>query len=88
MKNKRLLAGPYLFWSVSFVVIPLLVIVAVSFFHSSVIFEYGNLLDSGISAGNDPEPETGKPDKFYCAGLYSANVDELSSPYTGMADIA
>ena len=56
--------------------------------HSSVIFEYGNLLDSGISAGNDPESETGKPDKFYCAGLYSANVDELSSPYTGMADIA
>lgn len=27
MKNKRYLAGPYLFWSVSFVVIPLLVIV-------------------------------------------------------------
>ena len=46
------------------------------------------MLDSGIAAGNDPEPETGKPDKFYCAGLYSANVDELSSPYTGMADIA
>lgn len=46
------------------------------------------MLDSGISAGDDPEPETGKPDKFYCADLYSANVDELSSPYTGMADIA
>ena len=26
MKNKRCLAGPYLFWSVSFVVIPLLVV--------------------------------------------------------------
>ena len=35
------------------------------------------MLDSGISAGDDPEPETGKPDKFYCADLYSANVDEL-----------
>ena len=113
MKNKRLLAGPYLFWSVSFVVIPLLVIVYYaftsdegSFTFSNLAqittpenlkhlacpffchFEYGNLLDSGISAGNDPESETGKPDKFYCAGLYSANVDELSSPYTGMADIA
>ena len=31
MKNKRLLAGPYLFWSVSFVVIPLLVIVYYAF---------------------------------------------------------
>ena len=113
MKNKRLLAGPYLFWSVSFVVIPLLVIVYYAFTSDEgsftfsnlaqittpenlkalgmsilLIFEYGNLLDSGISAGNDPEPETGKPDKFYCADLYSANVDELSSPYTGMADIA
>ena len=26
MKNKRYLAGPYLFWSISFVVIPLLVV--------------------------------------------------------------
>ena len=31
MKNKRLLAGPYLFWAVSFVVIPLLVIVYYAF---------------------------------------------------------
>lgn len=31
MKNKRYLAGPYLFWSVSFVVIPLLVIVYYAF---------------------------------------------------------
>lgn len=31
LKNKRLLAGPYLFWSVSFVVIPLLVIVYYAF---------------------------------------------------------
>ena len=26
LKNKRYLAGPYLFWSISFVVIPLLVV--------------------------------------------------------------
>ena len=31
LKNKRLLAGPYLFWAVSFVVIPLLVIVYYAF---------------------------------------------------------
>ena len=31
MKNKRILAGPYLLWSVSFVVIPLLVIVYYAF---------------------------------------------------------
>lgn len=31
LKNKRYLAGPYLFWSVSFVVIPLLVIVYYAF---------------------------------------------------------
>ena len=31
MKSKRLLAGPYLFWSVSFVIIPLLVIVYYAF---------------------------------------------------------
>ena len=27
MKSKRLLAGPYLFWAVSFIIIPLLMIV-------------------------------------------------------------
>ena len=109
MKNKRLLAGPYLFWSVSFVVIPLLVIVYYAFTSDEGSFTFSNLaqittpenlkalgmsiLLSFLSTAiclilAYPEPETGKPDKFYCADLYSANVDELSSPYTGMADIA
>ena len=43
MKNKRMLAGPYLFWSVSFVVIPLLVIVYYSFTSDEVTFTFSNL---------------------------------------------
>ena len=114
MKNKRLLAGPYLFWSVSFVVIPLLVIVYYAFTSDEGSFTFSNLaqittpenlkalgmsiLLSFLSTAiclilayplaMILSQKTGKPDKFYCAGLYSADVDELSSPYTGMADIA
>mgnify|MGYP003169580893 CR=1 FL=1 len=43
MKNKRLLAGPYLFWSVSFVVIPLLVIVYYAFTSDEGSFTFSNL---------------------------------------------
>lgn len=43
MKNKRLLAGPYLFWSVSFVVIPLLVIVYYAFTSDEGTFTFSNL---------------------------------------------
>ena len=54
MKNKRLLAGPYLFWSVSFVVIPLLVIVYYAFTSdegSIYIFQSGTDHDTGESEG-------------------------------------
>ena len=43
MKNKRLLAGPYLFWSASFVVIPLLVIVYYAFTSDEGTFTFSNL---------------------------------------------
>ena len=43
MKSKRLLAGPYLFWSVSFVVIPLLVIVYYAFTNDEGGFTFSNL---------------------------------------------
>lgn len=43
MKNKRILAGPYLFWSVSFVVIPLLVIVYYAFTSDERTFTFSNL---------------------------------------------
>ena len=43
MKNKRLLAGPYLFWSVSFVVIPLQVIVYYAFTTDEGGFTFANL---------------------------------------------
>ena len=43
MKNKRMLAGPYLFWSVSFVVIPLLVIVYYAFTSDEGTFTFSNL---------------------------------------------
>ncbi len=43
MKNKRYLAGPYLFWSVSFVVIPLLVIVYYAFTNDEGGFTFANL---------------------------------------------
>ena len=114
MKNKRMLAGPYLFWSVSFVVIPLLVIVYYAFTSDEGTFTFSNLAQittpenlkalgmslllsflstlicsgSCVSTCNDPEPETGQSDKFYCSDFYSTDVDELSSPYTGMADTA
>ena len=110
MKNKRMLAGPYLFWSVSFVVIPLLVIVYYAFTSDEGTFTFSNLAQittpenlkalgmslllsfdlsgSCVSTCNDPEPETGQSDKFYCSDFYFTDVDELSSPYTGMADTA
>ncbi|MBS5334772.1 MAG: ABC transporter permease [Firmicutes bacterium] len=43
MKNKRMLAGPYLFWAVSFVVIPLLVIVYYAFTSDDGSFTFANL---------------------------------------------
>lgn len=43
LKNKRYLAGPYLFWSVSFVVIPLLVIVYYAFTNDEGAFTFANL---------------------------------------------
>lgn len=43
MKNKRYLAGPYLFWAVSFVVIPLLVIVYYAFTNDEGGFTFANL---------------------------------------------
>ena len=43
LKSKRLLAGPYLFWSVSFVVIPLLVIVYYAFTNDEGGFTFSNL---------------------------------------------
>lgn len=45
MKNKRYLAGPYLFWSVSFVVIPLLVIVYYAFTSDEGGFTLVNLAE-------------------------------------------
>ena len=50
MKNKRLLAGPYLFWSLSFVVIPLLVIVYYAFTSDG-----GELTFSNLSEITTPE---------------------------------
>lgn len=43
MKNKRFLAGPYLFWAVSFVVIPLLVVVYYAFTSDEGEFTFSNL---------------------------------------------
>lgn len=43
--NKRLLAGPYLFWSVAFVVIPLLVIVYYAFTTDTGAFTFANLAE-------------------------------------------
>lgn len=45
MKNKRYLAGPYLFWSVSFVVIPLLVIIYYAFTTDEGAFTFANLAE-------------------------------------------
>lgn len=43
MKNKRILAGPYLFWAVSFVVIPLLMIVYYGLTDTTGAFTLANL---------------------------------------------
>lgn len=43
MKNKRLLAGPYLFWSVSFVVIPLLMIFYYGLTNEDAAFTLSNI---------------------------------------------
>ncbi len=43
LKNKKLLAGPYLFWSVAFVVIPLLMIVYYGLTDTSGAFTWDNI---------------------------------------------
>ncbi|SHJ75620.1 ABC transporter permease [Hespellia stercorisuis] len=43
MKNKKLLAGPYLFWAVSFIIIPLLMIVYYGMTDSKGHFTWSNL---------------------------------------------
>ncbi len=45
MANKRYLAGPYLFWSVSFVIIPLLVVVYYAFTTDEGSFTFANLAE-------------------------------------------
>ena len=50
MKNKRFLAGPYLFWSVSFVVIPLLMI-----FYYGMTNENGSFTWENIAKLTMPE---------------------------------
>lgn len=45
MTNKRYLAGPYLFWSVSFVIIPLLVVVYYAFTTDEGSFTFANLAE-------------------------------------------
>lgn len=43
MKSKKLLAGPYLFWAISFIIIPLLVIVYYGLTDSNYSFTFANL---------------------------------------------
>lgn len=43
MKSKKLLAGPYLFWAISFIIIPLLVIVYYGLTDSNNTFTFANL---------------------------------------------
>lgn len=50
MKNKRLLAGPYLFWSVSFVVIPLLMV-----FYYGLTDESGAFTLANVAKTTSPE---------------------------------
>ena len=57
MKNKRLLAGPYLFWAVSFVVIPLL-----------MIFYYGMTTETG-SFTWDNIARTAMPENLKALGI-------------------
>lgn len=45
LKSKKLLAGPYLFWAVSFVVIPLLIIVYYAFTTDEGAFTFANLAE-------------------------------------------
>ena len=57
MKNKRLLAGPYLLWAVSFVVIPLL-----------MIFYYGMTTETG-SFTWDNIARTAMPENLKALGI-------------------
>ena len=43
MKHRKLLAGPYLFWAVSFVIIPLLMIVYYGLTYKAGHFTFSNL---------------------------------------------
>jgi len=43
MKNRKLLAGPYLFWSVSFIVIPLLIVIYYGFTGKEGAFTLSNI---------------------------------------------
>ena len=50
MKNRKLLAGPYLFWSVSFIIIPLLMI-----FYYGLTDKEGTFTWSNIAMMASPE---------------------------------
>ena len=99
LKNKRLLAGPYLLWAVSFVVIPLLMIFYYGMTTETGSFTWDNIARtasgfrqhrylpaSGLSAGNDIVPEKCEPVQLYRADFHSPHVDELPAAHLGMAD--
>ena len=50
MKNRKLLAGPYLFWSVSFIIIPLLMV-----FYYGLTDKEGTFTWSNIAMMASPE---------------------------------
>lgn len=43
MKSKKILAGPYLFWSASFIIIPLLMVVYYGFTNQDNVFTFANI---------------------------------------------
>ena len=89
--KKKYLAGPYLFWSVSFTIIPLLMIFYYGLTDADGAFTFANIAEITtpcLSAGNDPCEFQRKSYKFSCVDLHPPNVDEFSFAYTCMADTA
>ena len=97
MKNRKILAGPYLFWAMSFIIIPLLMILYFPDDNSrkfksartgsfTVVYQHFNLLSPRLSTGYDSCREKYESDKFYRTDIHSSDVDEFSSSDISVAD--
>lgn len=89
MNKKKLLAGPYLFWALAFILIPLAMIVYYGLTDTNGHLTFENLLAIGTVENFKAlclSLLLSLISTAICAHFYYPYVDEFSSAHTGMAD--